>query len=249
MANIQKAKEAKKIKGELMLSQSPLSAKQLLYILQRTPKDHIYKRPGKKGIEFEYVTGTYMKKVLNYAFGWMWSFEIKEHGREGDLMWVLGKLTIQDKTGKSMIIKEQFGRADIKFLKDTKITVDFGNDLKAAATDALKKCAAELGIASDVYGRQEFKEIQKVDKRFIPPVGENGQEATNNAKSGKEMMASEMDKKRIVDITKELGAKTAQATAKMVENVVMRQVNWDKMTKNEATTIYAELLQIKIAKK
>jgi hypothetical protein len=32
--------------------------------------------------------------------------------------------------------------------------------MKAAATDALKKCAAELGIASDVYGKNEFKEIK-----------------------------------------------------------------------------------------
>jgi len=253
MPNIQKAKEGKKIKGELMLSQSPLSVKQLLYILQRTPTKHIYSRPGKKGIKFEYVTGTYIKKVLNYTFGWMWSFEVKEHGREGDLMWVLGKLTIQDKTGKAMIIKEQFGRADIKFLKDTKITVDFGNDLKAATTDALKKCASELGIASDVYGRQEFKEIQKIDKRFIPPNGENGKEASKNAENstntGGLSSASEIDKKRIVDITRKLGAKTAQATARMVENVVKGKVDWTKMTKNQATIIYAILLRRKINKK
>ena len=37
-----------------------------------------------------------------------------------------------------------------------------GNDLKAATTDALKKCASELGIASDIYAPNEFKAIYVV---------------------------------------------------------------------------------------
>jgi len=46
-----------------------------------------------------------------------------------------------------------------------------------------------------------------------------------------------------------LGAKTAQATARMVENVVKGKVDWTKMTKNQATIIYAILLRRKINKK
>lgn len=149
---------------------APIKKKQLLFILQRTPEQHIYQRKGKAGMTFDYVTGVYIKKVLNYCFGWMWDFEIKEHGREKNLIWVLGRLTIKNKSGKPMIVKEQFGRADIKYYRDkTKGIVDYGNDLKAAATDALKKCASELGIASDVYGKQEFQVIQKQDKGFTPP--------------------------------------------------------------------------------
>ena len=211
MANIEKAKEAKKIKGELMLSPSPFSAKQLLFILQKTPKEHIYRRPGKGGGEFEYVTGTYMKKVLNYAFGWMWNFEVKEHGKEGKAIWALGRLTIKlSGKGNPEIIKEQFGRADIKQLK-TGGDVDFGNDLKAAATDALKKCAAELGIASDVYGRQEFKEIQRVDKGFIPPGGENAPEASKNAETGlkvnelRRTLKGTTDEEKLADLKKRTG--------------------------------------------
>jgi hypothetical protein len=37
--------------------------------------------------------------------------------------------------------------------------LDYANDLKAAATDALKKCASEIGIANDIYGKNEFREI------------------------------------------------------------------------------------------
>jgi len=176
---VQQKKKVKRIKKrrskvvvrskKLTLIPAPINQKQLMHIIQGTPAAHIYKRPAKGGGEWEYVTGTYIKKVLNYTFGWMWDFEIKEHGKEGELIWVLGRLTIKNKKGQQMIVKEQFGRADIKFKKGTKIPLDFGNDLKAASTDALKKCASELGIASDVYGKEEFKQIQKMDKGFVPP--------------------------------------------------------------------------------
>ena len=142
---------------------APFNQDQLRFMLGRTPAKHIYTRPGKGGGQWEYVTGIYVKKVLNYCFGWMWDFEVKEHGREDDLIWVLGKLLIKNKTGKVLIAKEQFGRADIKFKKGTKIMLDFGNDLKSATTDALKKCASELGIAGDVYGKNEFKDIRRIE--------------------------------------------------------------------------------------
>ena len=52
-------------------------------------------------------------------------------------------------------------QTEVKYKKNTKIPLDIGNDFKAAATDALKKCASELGIASDIYGKNEFREIEK----------------------------------------------------------------------------------------
>jgi len=152
------------VKDALTLAQSPINSKQILHIMQKTPKNHVYSRPAKGGGRWDYVTGVYVKKVLNFAFGWQWDFEIKDHGREGNLVWVLGRLTCQ-LSGDRKIIKEQFGRADVKTKKGSSEPLDFGNDLKAAATDALKKCASELGIASDIYGKEEFNEIklQKID--------------------------------------------------------------------------------------
>jgi len=203
-----KAKKSKETKNKLMLTNSPLTAKQLLHILQRTPKEHIYRRPAKGGGEWEYVTGIYVKKVLNYVFGWMWDFEIKEHGREGDLMWVLGRLTIKDKKGNPMIVKEQFGRADVKFKKGTKDSLDFGNDLKAAATDALKKCAAELGISSDIYGKEEFKEIQRIDKGFVPPAEEKKAEKTEPSKKVAElitMLKGNTEAEKLADLKRKTG--------------------------------------------
>ena len=160
-------KYLEKVGSKLSLVKTNIEPEQMLRIFQRTPKQHIYSRPAKGGGTWDYVTGTYVKKVLNYIFGWMWDFEVKEHGKEGDLIWVLGKLTIKNKDGKAMIIKEQFGRADIKYKKDKphkpENMLDFGNDLKGATTDALKKCASELGVASDIYGKTEFKDIQLID--------------------------------------------------------------------------------------
>jgi len=153
--------------SKLSLEESPFSNKQLLTILQRTPKIHVYTRPAKGGGEWDYVTGTYVKKVLNYTFGWMWDFQIVDKGKEGDQVWVQGRLTIRDNQGQPRIIKEQFGRQDLKKKKDGTGYLDYGNDLKGATTDALKKCAADLGVASDIYGKNEFKEVSPETKAEI----------------------------------------------------------------------------------
>lgn len=153
------------------ITKSWVSEKQVLRMLQRTPKEHVFTRAAKGGGTWEYVTGTYMEKVLNFVFGWNWDFQILSHGREGDQVWVHGKLTVKDDHGHS-ISKEQFGRADIKFKSGTKTMMDFGNDLKAAATDALKKCASQFGIASDIYGKTEFKDVKPpVEALVTAPTG------------------------------------------------------------------------------
>lgn len=143
-----------------------VSSNQIMRMVQKTPPQHIYERPGKGGQKFTYVTGNYVEKVLNYVFGFLWDFEVINHGQAGDFIWVQGKLTVKNAQGAT-ISKTQFGRSEVKYKKDTahkpENYVDYGNDLKAATTDALKKCASLLGIAGDVYGKQEYKhEAEKV---------------------------------------------------------------------------------------
>jgi hypothetical protein len=145
-----------------------LNADQLVFLMQKTRSDNTYTRPAKGGGNWTYVTGSYIKKVLNLMFGWDWDFEIIEHKFDLQIKqaYVLGKLTVR--TGGREIKKMQFGRVEIKFKNEWKdgvktasnIPLDIGNDLKAASTDCLKKCASELGIASDIYAPNEFKEIQ-----------------------------------------------------------------------------------------
>lgn len=141
---------------QLAITKTWVSDKQIMRMVQRTPKQHIYERPARGGGKWSYVTGAYVEKVLNFVFGFLWDFDVVQHGREGDMVWVLGKLTVKDTSGNS-ITKTQFGRAEIKFKRDSKQMLDYGNDLKAATTDALKKCASLLGIASDIYGSTEYK--------------------------------------------------------------------------------------------
>ena len=146
-----------------------LNADQLNFLLSPTPAAHKYERPAKGGGKWTYVTGTYVKKVLNLMFGWNWNFEIVDQiiDTHNSQVIVKGKLSVRSGELGSEIVRMQFGRQDIKFKKaldaeGKKVCLDLGNDLKGATTDALKKCASELGIASDVYAPNEYKEIHVV---------------------------------------------------------------------------------------
>lgn len=143
---------------ELSLVDSALNGKQLSLILKRTPEKYVKTRPAKGGGQWKYVSGGYVKKCLNLMFGFQWSFEILEQMIMHNEAIVKGKLTIQ--SNGQTIVKMQFGNKDIMYKKGTEIPLSIGNDLKAAATDCLKKCAAEIGIASDIYNAEEFREIQ-----------------------------------------------------------------------------------------
>lgn len=140
-----------------------INVEQINAIIGKTPKGAIRTRPAKGGGYWNYVSGSYMKKVLNILFGWNWDFEILSEQilvEAGEVV-VKGKLTCR--SNGATIVKMQYGNKDIIFKKGTQIPLSIGNDLKAAATDALKKCAAEIGIAQDVYAPQEFKEVEVVD--------------------------------------------------------------------------------------
>lgn len=177
-------------KGNLTLVESPIKHNQLLIVLQRTPEEHIHQRPGKGGGQWNYVTGVYVTKILNYVFGWCWDYQIIDKGNVEEngkviSVWVLGRLTIKDpQTMQPILIKEQFGGADVKRKRDGSL-LDFANDLKASATDALKKCASAIGIAGDVYGANEFKEIAQ--DKVADKVVENTEDKTELRKLLKEL--------------------------------------------------------------
>ena len=158
--NLEKAQKAKIIKSKLILTQSPFTATQLLTLMQRTPAKHIYKRPAKGGGEWEYVTGVYVKKVLNYTFGFMWSSDIVEIREKHNQIQATVKITVHKPDGTELLHKTDIGKKDIAMKKDQSGPLDYGNDEKSAVTDGIKRCASQFGIASDVYGKEEFKDIQ-----------------------------------------------------------------------------------------
>jgi hypothetical protein len=159
--------------NELIVSESDLSlvennalnSNQLGRLLKQTPTKYVKQRPAKGGGTWDYVTGGYVRKCLNLMFGWDWSFEIVEQMVLHGEAIVKGKLTCNS-NGKT-IVKMQFGNKDIMMKKGTEIPLSIGNDLKAAATDCLKKCAAEIGIAADIYNKEDFQSINVIPNEDI----------------------------------------------------------------------------------
>ena len=145
-----------------------LSPQQLKHILKRTPKQYIKQRPAKGGGTWSYVTGGYVKKCLNLMFGWDWDFEIISERIEIDAKEVIVKGRLTCRSNGRTIVKMQYGNKDIIFRKGTTTPLSIGNDMKAAATDALKKCASEIGIAADIYNAEDFKEVHvQVEKTKV----------------------------------------------------------------------------------
>ena len=149
-----------------LVDDNSLNANQLAQILKRTPKAYVKKRPAKGGGTWEYVTSGYVKKVLNLMFGWDWDFEILEDKVMHDEVIVKGRLTCRS-NGRT-IVKTQYGNKDIMYKRGTdaqgnRIPLSIGNDFKSASSDCLKKCASEIGIAQDIYNKEDFREVKVKD--------------------------------------------------------------------------------------
>lgn len=121
---------------------------------QPFPEQAIKNRKGYNGKQFHYVEGAMYIKRLNDAFDGNWSFDIVEHQIQATEVIVLGRLTADG------VVKSAFGGSTITTTKDTGAVLSIADDLKAAATDALKKACTLLGIGLHLY----FKEKQPEQK-------------------------------------------------------------------------------------
>jgi len=101
-------------------------------------------RRGPFGQQLSYVEGAEFVRRLNSAFEGRWSFEILAHHVRDTEVIVVGKLTADGVT------KTAFGSSSITINRDGEV-VSVGDDLKAAATDALKKCSTLLGLGLHLY--------------------------------------------------------------------------------------------------
>lgn len=107
--------------------------------------DQIKQRKGHHGQMLSYVDVAAVIERLNEAFEHGWSFEIVQHEIQQGEVIVLGKLTA------SGIVKTAFGGSGITTDKVGDV-LSIADDLKAASSDALKKCASMLGVALELYG-------------------------------------------------------------------------------------------------
>ena len=135
------------------------------------PFDDIKTRPGRNGQSISYIEGQAVVQRLNEALAGEWSFKVLEHDiREGEVI-VLGELRAGD------VVKQAFGGSEVTRTRDGKV-VSLADDLKAAATDALKKAATLLGIGLKLGGDTDVAHIP-TGPRLVEPHDEPDVPPTN----------------------------------------------------------------------
>jgi hypothetical protein len=125
----------------------------------------IKQRKGSFGDVLDYIEGSTVIQRLNEAFDGDWIFEIVDHHVYDDEVVVLGKLTA------AHISKSQFGKSRITRATKDNAVISLGDDLKAAATDSLKKCATLFGVGLHLY--------------FDPPKTNGSQPSSNDRNPNK----------------------------------------------------------------
>jgi hypothetical protein len=96
----------------------------------------------------DYVEGHSVIQRLNEALEGAWSFEIVHHEIREEEVLVLGRLTPE------AITKMAFGASQVTRERESGKPVSLGDDLKAAGTDCLKKCATFLGVGLHLYAEK-----------------------------------------------------------------------------------------------
>lgn len=153
---IVEVKETGEMVEEILSSVPQLFEKaQRNLILNETPRYKIKKRKGKGGMFFDYVDIGYVLEQLNLLTGHRWDFEVLwqtsiEEALKVNQVVIRGELTIHGKDG-SKTKKVDYGNQDIKKKKSSNEFLDFGNDMKGALSDCIKRCARQFGVALDVY--------------------------------------------------------------------------------------------------
>ena len=119
-------------------------------LLEQPFAAHLIKqRKGNFGATLDYIEAHVVIHRLNDAFDGQWSIQIESHMQLEDEVVVLGRLTADG------VVKQQFGSSKITRAKGSDQPLCIGDDLKAAGSDALKKCSTLLGVGLHLYGETE----------------------------------------------------------------------------------------------
>ena len=172
--------------------------------------DQIKQREGNFGKMLDYIEGHAVIQRLNDAFDSNWSFEIVKHKilTDTDEVIVLGKLIAGD------IVKTQFGSSRITRARESGEMISLADDLKAAATDALKKAATLLGVGLHLYSgdkpvNQNLNRPSTTHNR--PGNSGNGGNGSNNRQGNNgNGRISAKQHKFILDLMKEAGMTKSQ---------------------------------------
>ena len=134
--------------------------------------DLVKQRKGNFGKMLDYVDTATVIDRLNSVLENQWSFSVIEYKLDADEAIVLGKMEIDG------VIRQQFGGSQITRNKDSGASINLADDLKAATSDCLKKCAASYGIALYLYHE---KSIRKQQNSSGNNGGNGYRQRTNNS--------------------------------------------------------------------
>jgi hypothetical protein len=194
-------------------------------------------RKGPFGQTFSYVEGTEYIRRLNEAFEAEWSFEVLEHHIRDNEVVVLGKLTA------SNIAKTAFGGSSITTSREGEV-IAIADDLKAAATDALKKAASLLGVGLHLHASEQ------AEAKPHPSNGGNGNGRKHDANSASGRVASPNSASGRVDrlTQKQLSAIWSMARALNISADAVREravstfgVLPEQLSRTDASTMITEL--------
>lgn len=115
------------------------------------PKELVKTRKGAFGQMLSYVEGIEYVRRLNDVFAASWSFEVVSHQILENEVIVLGKLSVDG------VVKQAFGGSQVTRTRDEGELVSLADDLKASATDSLKKCCSLLGVGLYLYADENGK--------------------------------------------------------------------------------------------
>ena len=141
-------------------------------ITKTTPKSAVFSRQGRGNRSFTYIQAWWLIEQLNLLFDYNWDWVIDAEGIGNLHVWVRGTLVIRTVSDSGIvreIRKSAYGGQDIKFFgqgnPNAGKSIDMGDDLKGASTDAFKKAASYLGIAADIYGNHEKQEVEELSNK------------------------------------------------------------------------------------
>lgn len=176
-----------------------------------TPEDWKFERPIRGGTLTKYVPGFRFIEKLNECFGFIWSYNVLETFEKDGHIVAKGELTVQI-PGRELvkvypdgvrevakfegltIRKVQYGGSEIKKYKSGSV-MDLANDYKGAATDAMKKCATELGLFLDVYQQREILSESAVSKEQLQALYSRGEKAGMSKEQADAWVLEETGKK------------------------------------------------------
>ena len=142
---------------------------------QPFPKELLKTRKGTFGKQFSYVEGSHFIQRLNDAFEGDWSFEVIEHQTLNTEVVVLGKLAAGG------VAKMAFGGSSITVNREGEV-ISIADDLKAAATDALKKASSLLGVGLHLYSEPTDTTSGRNGRSTSAPQRSNGHNGNGRGK-------------------------------------------------------------------